>query len=271
VCELDGKLYFVHDTGVWEYDGASMRNVSLPVFQTMLLEMGRTEVFSGEGMASPPGSGVEPGALSAARAVGDDIEGVLKVLIYQRDGLSGGYIGYVYAYNVRSGLWSRVGHVGTSDGATGPVLFVNASSVDLHDFFNPLGGADVDVRSMVIDNNGTGFGLQYPVAADTAFITPSFAAGNFGSINKSEFASRFYAETMPGSDSAPFASCTLQGYSDAARNTESGDPITATYTSALDLFDARIMSRFYTVTVVVADDKMALLSGVGVGAGEVGR
>lgn len=266
VVELDNKLYWVHNTGVWEYDGASMRNVSMPVFQTMLAEIGRVVGPTGDGSVNPP-SGRTGAALSLARATGDDLDGVLQVMLYQTFDSNGTYLGISYCYNVRTGMWSRIGAVASS-AATTPPLFVEATSADLLDF---LPNDVEDVRCLIVNNTGSAatFGLKYPSAADTSFRTPAVMAGPFGGIAKTTFASRHYIETMAGSSSAPLESVTLQAYSDAAKNTEVGDAVTATYNSELDCFDGRFMGRFGVATFTVANGKLVLLGGMG--AGEIGR
>ena len=262
-CEGDNKLYFAHDTGIWEYDGAGLRNVSLPVFQTMLREMGRTAFYSGTGMADPPGGSTSAGRLADVRLAFDDLEGVLLATVYQHNALSNAPIAYAYAYNVRSGLWSRIGQIGNGGQNGAYPLFVNATQADLFAFFGS------DVRAMVIKNNGSSFGLQYPVAADTSFLTPAFTAGNFGSINKSEYTGRAYAETMPGSTVSAFSACAFNGYTNASRNTASGGTVSAVENTAMDVWDGRVQARFATVTFTVGNGKLVLLSGVGVG--DVGR
>jgi hypothetical protein len=257
VVELDNKLYFVHTTGVWEYDGASLRNVSLPVFQSVLQEMGRIETFPGSDV-QPPGSGTQPASLTRARAVGDDIEGVLLLMVYQTITLSSRLTAHLYAYNVRSGHWSRIGPTDTSSSTT-PGLFVDATTADTFDF------TTVDVRALFLPNNATESHLTYPGAADTNWVVPSFAAGNFGSIGGHSMTLRAYAENLPGSGQTPYLSCEMQGYKDSARNDPDVTPVTAIHNDALYCFDGRLSSRFATITWTVANGETVLLGGIGVG------
>jgi hypothetical protein len=257
VVELDNKLYFVHTTGVWEYDGASLRNVSLPVFQSVLQEMGRIENFSGSDV-QPPGSGTQPASITLARAVGDDIEGVLLVTVYQTITLSSRLVSHLYAYNVRTGLWSRIGPTDTSS-STVPGLFVDATTADAFDF------TTVDTRALVLPNNSTMTGLTYPGAADTGWLVPTFAAGNFGTIDGHSLILRAYAENLPGSGQTPYLSCEMQGYKDSARNDPDVTPVTAEFNNSMYTFDGRISSRFATVEWTVANGETVLLGGVGVG------
>jgi hypothetical protein len=257
VVELDNKLYFTHTTGVWEYDGASLRNVSLPVFQSVLQEMGRIDVFSGSEV-QPPGGQMEPVSITKARACGDDIEGVLLLMVYQRVLLSGDHVSYLYAYNVRTQAWSRIGPTDVSSSTT-PGLFVDATTADTFDF------TTVDVRSLVLPNNATMYGLTYPGAADTDWVVPTFAAGNFGTIAGHSLTLRAYAENLPGSGQTPFSGCEMQGYKDSARNDADPTAVAADFNSSLYTFDGRLSSRFATVEWTVADGETVLLAGIGVG------
>jgi hypothetical protein len=257
VVELDNKLYFVHTTGVWEYDGASLRNVSLPVFQSVLQEMGRIETFSGSDV-QPPGSGTSAASITRVRACGDDIDGVLLLMLYQTITLSGRFTAHLYAYNVRSGHWSRIGPTDTSDSTT-PGLFVDATTADAFDY------TTVDSRALILPNDETLYNLTYPGAADTSWVVPTFAAGNFGSINGHSLSLRAYAENLPGSSQTPFFSCEMQGYKDSARNDADVTPVTAIFNTDLYTFDGRLSSRFATIEWTVANGETVLLSGIGVG------
>jgi hypothetical protein len=53
VVELDGKLYFLHSSGFWEFDGQTLRNVGLPVFQSFLTA--NNYMAGGIGGATAPG------------------------------------------------------------------------------------------------------------------------------------------------------------------------------------------------------------------------
>jgi hypothetical protein len=257
VVELDNKLYFVHTTGVWEYDGASLRNVSLPVFQSVLQEMGRIETFSGSDV-QPPGSGVSAASITRVRACGDDIEGVLLLMLYQQITLSARFTSHLYAYNVRTSHWSRIGPTDTSSSTT-PGIFVDATTADLFDL------TTVDSRALVLPNNATSYNLTYPGAADTDWVVPTFSAGNFGSIAGHSLTLRAYAENLPGSGQTPFSGCEMQGYKDSARNDADATPVAADFNSSLYTFDGRLSSRFATVEWTVADGETVLLAGLGVG------
>jgi hypothetical protein len=266
IVELDNKLYFVHGTGVWEYDGASLRNVSLQVFQTMLAEIGYVTGHTGDGSVNPP-SGREGASLSLVSAAGDDQEGVLQVMLYQTVTATGVYFGIVYCYNVRTGMWSRVGAVASSASTVRPI-FVEATTVDIASF---LGNGNS--RSLVVANagfvSGTTMGLSFPAAGDTSFRTPTFVAGNIGNINGHATVTQSYAELMAGSTSEPFASVTLQAYKEAPRHTAVGSAVAAAYNSDTDTWNGRLSARFGVVTFAGANGKKILLSGMGVG--EIGR
>jgi hypothetical protein len=255
VVELDNKLYFVHTTGVWEYDGASLRNVSLPVFQSVLAEMGR--ILSYQEGATPP-SGTSPASITLVRCVGDDIEGVLKVMLFRQNTLSATYSPLLFAYNVRSGQWSRIGYLEASSSIV-PAVFVDATTADTFDF------TSVDVRSLILPNNGSTYGMTYPGAAITAWIPPSFAAGNFGSIGGPSLTLRAYAENLPGSGQTPYLSCSMQGYKDSARNDPDPAAVAASFNDALYCYDGRLSSRFATIEWAVANGETVLLGGIGVG------
>lgn len=271
IVELDNKLYFVHTTGMWEYDGQGLRNASLEMWGALLNELGRIGNYdtSGSGGAAPPGGATMAGRLSDTRCIADDVEGVVQVMIFPRTLLTFAGLGYGYAFNVRSGLWSRVGSLAVSAGSGGPVpLYLAGSTSDLFDW------QTVDYRAGFITNNGSNelLLMQYPAAAATAVAPglPSITAGPFGHADGQHVVARALVKTMPGSDTAPFGTAALAGYADHARTITDGTD-TMAYNSEFDCFDGKLRTHFSTVQIIATTGKKVIVAGLGVDVDDGGK
>lgn len=94
VTECDGRLYFAHVSGVYSFDGQQIRNI-------------------GQGVWAPAESysTADPIKMRA-----DDLQGNVFIGVHAAV-VSGGttYWLYVYAYNVRTGIWTRIGNICVGD------------------------------------------------------------------------------------------------------------------------------------------------------------
>lgn len=186
VCELDGKLYFAHTSGFYEFDGQNIRPIGLGVNQTFLFESGYL-TFSG--IADPT---YTARGISYTQAVADDIEGV--VWFTANNTTSGGAETFViFGYNARSGKWGRHAVVAAATAATSSPL-IKATTSDIQAFWATAGVGNRNVRMWAIWNDGAGTTIRailYPyITTDSA--PSSFTTGFWGESDSAGQNSQIY-------------------------------------------------------------------------------
>lgn len=254
VVECDNKLYFLHTTGVYEFDGQSLNNISRPIHRTLLSD---SSLFSTN--RRPAITGVSANALSTIQAVSDDVEGIVWFQLGVISTLSirpGGT--YLYGYNVRSQKWARLSF-STDLGSNGltPVL-VTGSSADRAAF-----KADAYGRFWMFHNNAAGSptiqSYRYPYSNT---IQPTYTTGVVGSNDGSTLSRKHYWRTLYGTDTDNSLSLSVLGYTTENRNTTNGTASGAVNTE-LDEGDFTLSARYKTATVTWSASKNVVLAGIG--------
>lgn len=284
VAELDGKLYFLHTSGFYEFDGLTLRNVGIPTFQSFLSEVnyigtnpsGTFENVGGR-IGGPNPTTYGSGVLADTQVVADEIEGVVwfKNEYYSVVTLSNTYTFYqfMYAFNPRSARWGRHSITGTtgvcaSVSQLGPgSVLVKASVSDTQAF-----KATVTARLLCIWNSDSATTLRYfgyPIATTDSTVA-TWTTGVFGPYDKSTFTGKVYCRHIKGSsplvdglDNAPgqvFAGV-LSSYGDEAQN----PPIVNKQmyvNSELQELQGAIDARFKSITATYTIGGKYILGGI---------
>lgn len=255
VCELDNRLYFAHMSGIYEFDGAELRNVGLPVWPSIRIAFGNDAPPYGTGMGGT-GEGYEATAIDLLRMTGDDHEGVLWLSCYRIHALSGDYQCVLFGYNVRSQKWARLDALpGLSEL---PQVLVNTTQSDMRAF---LGAAmNAQARAWYVDAYLSD--LRYPDAWGND-LPGQITTAVEGDPQKSSDALRIYVRCLYGSDSAPFSGGTIYGYANEQR-TVGSQTATCVLNAELDCFDGRLSAKYKMVTLVGDRAKSCILAGVGI-------
>lgn len=249
VVECDGKLFFMHTSGFYSFDGQTLQNVGLPIFQSFLANSGYIQGNNIGGAGIP--SNYE-GDLSKTTATADDRDGVVWWLVPTRYQLNGKWgPSYMYGLNVRTGKWGRY-LSGVGVGATTPPVMVQASSSEVNDFTLPC-------RFLMV-NADILYKMSYP-AAGTGL---TFTTGLIGNSDRSSRLLNIGWRTLPGTSATAVASVSVAGYASENMNIQTGSDSGAV-NQELDQGDVVISSRFNRVTVTFTAGKTVILSGIGAG------
>jgi hypothetical protein len=236
VAELDGKLYFLHSSGFYEFDGQTIRNVGLPCAKSYLSEsnFATTDNNSG-GEIRPPNFGTysNPG-IATTQAWADEVEGVVWFRGYYSDHVvlnnTDTFSMFMYGYNARSQKWGRhkVDTAGAVQNAVlnGSQVFVRGSNSDIQAF-----KAFSTARVLMIWNDDAGTkvrAVKYPyITTDTTPAT--YTTGIFGAYDRSIFTGSIHLRHIKGSDIFAVSdgqngsiSCTMTAYKDEAQTTTLG-------------------------------------------------
>lgn len=200
--ELDGKLYFLHWSGVFEWDGTSLRNVGVPVFGLMqqymsLAPIDNTDIVDETGFYVFDGIG-------SVTAAADDVEGVVW-FSFTATVLSGAgqRVQLLLGYNPRSGKWGHGDVAAFSASGTNAARMVRATAADIQAF-----KASTSTRILTV-RQGTTTTLRqigYP-AANTG--TTHIDTGRWGSTDMSQTQTKAGLRLIVGSTIVPTFS-TLQ-------------------------------------------------------------
>jgi hypothetical protein len=255
VVEADDRLYFPHTTGFYEFDGASLRNVGVPVWKSIINSLG---------YSAPPASTLNPGSLSNFRLAVDDIEGVVWVMGCMQDKATSTYIQNVWGYNVRAGKWCMFGGeplYSLAPYAVNPPIFIEASHSDMHTFM----GSDMNPTGRVwrISNHATYpevSELSYPAAwTNTSTVTTAIT----GSQERSVTSTGLCYRTVFGSSADPFYGGVVSGYADET-TLNGASTSTGALNSELARFDCTLSSRYRRGSLTGQVGKVCLLAGVGI-------
>lgn len=250
--ELDGKLYFLHTSGFYEFDGQSIRNIGLPVFQTFLVELG----FVADGVHVLLGNGGSP---AYARAVADDIEGIVWFCTPITTGAGAAIRGNAlcYGYNARSQKWGRVQLAFSSANTDYSPPPVRASSADIQAFL-----VKTSARFLVVANATSGTTIQYiKYPAVTVGAGCGFTTGVIGSNDGSRTLSRVHHRTLAGTADDPNITVTATGYTSENKNKTNGSA-TGVINTEYDTADLRLNSRYSTVAYTWSIGTVVILAGL---------
>ncbi len=252
VAEVDGKIYFLHSSGFYEFDGQSFRNVGLPVFQSFLSEAGY--IIPGSSDSYLPASVLVNDGLTKSQAVTDDIEGIVWFKTSYTTNVAT-YVLVLYGYNVRTGRWSRSSRsLNFVAGDLSPPV-VNATSADIQTF-----KAETIGRLMMIWNSALQLTIiRYP-APSAAMSQPTFTTGLFGSDDSSHRLSGVRWRTLNGTTNDALITVTVRGYTTENKNKTNGT-YTPTYNTEFDNADLNASARYHTCQTTWSANDAVLLAG----------
>jgi hypothetical protein len=252
VVECDNALYWIDTAGIFRYDGSSIVNIGVPVFQTILNTITYHGSLATDYTAVP---------ITKVRATADDNYGVIWFAVYTLSDISNveHYSMYCFNYNVRTGKWGRCTLAPQAQTlVTIPPTFVRASTADINDFIQ------LSLPGILFVNNATSNAIKkatYPTSASG--VTPSVSTGLWGSIDGSSPDTRLYVRALAGSDPTAMETCTVYGYASEITSSVQ-DTKTASLNSALSCFDYKMNARFKQAVVSDTGGNITLVSGIGV-------
>ena len=285
VAEIDDRMYFVNDNGVYEFDGANFRCISTNVWRSILHQVAYIKERVGTAPGNWPSLPYGTNTFTASTyklniydevALGvDAFEGVLW-LAFSAIGFANYW--YAWCYNVRTGKWSRAGLVvnnGVVSAEAGEwqnPVFVKTTMEDMR---LQLGKGIVkqqDRAWMVVAEPAAVklYSLSYPAAIDTSTLTAHMDTGIVGRPEGSSDAIGVHVAAANGSDATVFGSCVLYGYANETMTT-GAQTATATVNTELDRFDGRLSSRFRMARLTGANGKVGIVSGVGIESKPFGK
>lgn len=159
IIEFNGKLYFVHSSGVQEFDGQNVRDISGDVWSAFL--SATAYVTRSFGATIGGGSGSSPGDLAFTVATIDDIEGNVIFGLYCT-GTDSGVYRVLLAFNVWTQRWGVHGLTLDNQILTiqaDMALPVRASTSDIQTF---LKSANARALLILTDKLGTYGGTATP-------------------------------------------------------------------------------------------------------------
>lgn len=225
VTECDGKVFFVHKSGFYMFDGQGLTNI-------------------GQGLTSKIVSYFPYGNPAA---VADERQGI--VYFFGSQVTTGGGTFYDlsgFCFNVRTGLWSALGLVFTqTSGTASPQALVRATHTE-RDAFNALGlGSGFSYFS-----NGTTpkyVATTYPGTLPTG--TASFTTGYIGYNDIAQTEVKAYLRFLQG-DGTSISSASVTGTNDELISSGGSDGThTLTWNTEMQTLDGRAQYRYKTITV----------------------
>jgi hypothetical protein len=252
ICELDGKLHFLHSSGFYQFDGQSLKQIGLPVFQRFQEEAGYVTRTNGLGVS------FTPEGISLAQAAADDIEGVVWFRSSYKITASSQQTMTLYGYNTRSGKWGRH-QVASGQGATAYPRLVFTNFADQQTFL-----ANKQARLWVVWNDSTSTfrSVKYPFATSDT-VAATYTTGVFGSVDGSDLIDKHYIRTLAGTDLDTGLTFAVNGYTSENKLVTNGVALTGSYNTEFDEGDIRINARFKTVQTTWSVGKLTILGGIG--------
>lgn len=258
VVELRNKLYFIHQSNVYEFDGANLRPIGDPIITTILRLMGATEREEGVAITALPG-----GSVASLVAVADDVENIVwfffsATAVDNRARLDG------WGYNVATGKWGRLL---SPDYYEKPVV-VDCKIAEQTAFgmANYKPGRVVTIKKKRPVGQETTYCkvycYAYPYKSTTTYETHGAGAivtGIIGEFGQAIRLSRVYTQEAYITDSNVYqvSALTADRYHDAAKRQSIGT-VTGAQNSTLACFDinaaANYVSLNLTMTATVAGE-----------------
>jgi hypothetical protein len=245
VGEIDGKLVFVHQSGVWEFDGQSLRNVGLPCFQSILMAAGQYRPpWLHPSVALVPSYG-----LNFAAAAVDDAEGVIWFRIGQYvDSSTDTGFSVLHGYNARTGKWGKH-YVTTTSAGLEQSAMVRTSNADMQDFMSATTSSVGRIFMVWNDSGGsTVRAVKYP--SDTSDSSQAaFSLGTFGTAMHGTRLNGIYLRHIPYSEAiaAGEITATLTAYKNENQDT-SYSPGSPTFNAEFGRLDCHADAKFIAVT-----------------------
>jgi len=302
VTQLEDKLYFVHHTGMYEFDGTQIRNISKPLWRSVLNELGYVDEYQ----STEPGDWHYDSALASGeeylmgrcRLAVDTLEGNVWLFGSSAVTVNGGRASVAWVYNVQSGMWSRFGPVLASYmGRTGRQLVpLMTNIIDAREAMSSVTTNKQDRMWVFVPEAGglytdALFTIRYPYdvafVADGDFVPPLNPDNDFiyvdtdplsesrerpyvttslvGTPNGSSDTFGVHVRCLSGSDASAFNYCVVTGYANESKTTGK-QAATAILNADLDKFDGRLNCRYKLATVYMKDKAQAIVAGVGIEA-----
>lgn len=262
VTELDGKLYFLHASGFYVFDGQSIRNVGLPVFQSYMQEAKEISGFGGLCKQAMPYTSY---GAAKTQAVADDAEGVAWFCFAGYS--SNNEYWFLYGYNARANKWSRHNVQISSSAATNSGVaqspLVRANTSDLRTFVT-----GPTMRFAGVWNASTSLlrGFKY-VAQSTDSVTPSYTTGVFGDQQEASTAYRFYNRARYVGGGVPATVTVDSGGTETSQSLQ----VSASKNTAFDSWDFMANHRYKKLEVAYSSTAIAQLCGLSLGLQRAGR
>jgi len=266
--ECDGKLYFFHHSGFYEFDGQSLRNIGTPVIQSFLAEHGVIPATS-NGVPATPSSLYYYQSTGAVQACADDIEGVVwwrGSFLTKSDNTS---YSFWYGYNTRTGKWGRhalfTGVV--SPATSGLTLFapssvsVKASASDVINWLN-TGGTTCRFLSIWNGASTTLRAVGYP-SVSTDSMAPTVITGAVGQIPGSQYVSRIRMRHLKGTTAlgANDVTAAYFGYKEETQTTSTGTGVMS-WNSTTHALDLSTNAEFLVPAVTYGVGEQVILGGI---------
>jgi hypothetical protein len=264
VTELDGKLYWVHSSGFWEFDGSNLRNIGVPVAQSFLAEA-KYITASSPGSFPSPGATITSFGVASVQSSGDDIDGVVCFTLGSEVLLTSLQRHLYYFYNVRSGKWGRYFHSFSVSGP-GTVPIVKTSTADMQSFL-----ADVNGRVWVIWPGSTLRSIRYPYALSDSDVA-TFQTGIYGDAKNASKDAEWYLRHLNGSTALVAADVagTVFRYENEDAVTSEGS-VSLTFNPEFNSLQGTAAGKNKALSVAYVTAKKVLLGGlapVGVQSGK---
>ncbi len=243
VTECDGKLYFWHHSGFYEFDGQQIKNVSVGV---------ANEIAA---VASCFSLSVSP-----MRCVADEKEGIVWLVAYFFWESPNQYDMYPFGYNIRTGLWSCVGLAGRSyssdaGGAPQAVVFATSAQRNLFDGFS-YGGQD----GFNYFNNGAS-PRYYKFDYGGSDVAPTLTTGYVGQNDVVPYVIRAYPRFVSSNGGASVSSSSVSGYK--IENGTTTGSATMNWNTETGTLDGILSAKYYKLSITFAAVSAFELSGIG--------
>jgi hypothetical protein len=255
VTELDGKLYFAHWSGFYEFDGQALRNIGLPVFKNWMKEGNYVNGIWYDDVPPYTPTDYTIQAANFTKLEVDDVEGVVWFcgsLTKTSDSVN--YI-KMYGYNARTGRWGRFFFSpGPTLSGGSPMLPIRTNYADMQAF-----SADKDARLWMIMQwttgataGGTAFSVAYPYGAyNGSFAQPSFTTGTYSTVAKT---TRLKPRHLYGSSAVSTSniSGTVSSWSDEARTSAVQTSASFVANAEFSALDGTCDGKYQKATVTYA-------------------
>jgi hypothetical protein len=255
IVECDGKLYWPHWSGFWEWDGTNLTNIGLPVIQSWLSESSAVDL--GDGRVPGPGA-FTLFDVTASQGAADDVEGVVMFSAYSSKAGPNASRSLNYLYNVRTKRWARWLKQTSSAIAT-PITapLMRGTTSDMQAFKADKTGRFWQVWN---DTNPTLQSIRYPAQPTDA---PLITTGLWGDQDASSRVSTLGLRHIRGTDALTAADVTgtVSGYQAEDRLVTLGSA-SMTYGPEKSALAGGLDAPFKEAQIIYAAGKKVILGGI---------
>lgn len=269
IAECDGRLYWFHTSGFWEFDGQNLQNIGLPVFQSFLTEGSYISGGLGSGTVPAPGASVTAWSIGDVQASADEIEGVICFSFGYELLLNSNQLAYYYLYNVRSKKWGRFFHSMNATGGWARSPLVKTSVADMQAFkSDPYG------RLWAIwpgATNATLRSIRYPYATSDSDVA-QFSTGIYGDAKDATREGNWFLRHALGTDALTSSDITgtVGRYQNEDRITSQGS-VSVTFNPEFNSLQGAAAGKSKYLTATYATAKKVLLGGLALDSSGSGK